>query len=164
MTNLRSVAILGIGLVGLAGASLGFIDEGQAPEQPAVVEQARPSSSGSAYYDTGKAHVWKDHAWVKAVKWGVSGGRPLDFTTLQKAGGNVALPVPARAAALGCGVTVSAGVTVAQQRISAIAYNSLVESTSNAEVGLPMTSATTSRARVDWLSADELILILETMG
>lgn len=66
MINLRAVALLGIGLVGLAGASLGL-----APEEAVqpIVQQAAPQAAGGLSGDAGSGYIWRDNAWVKATKY-----------------------------------------------------------------------------------------------
>ena len=130
---------------------------------PAVDTPQASSSAGGAYYDTGKGYVRKDHGWVKATKYGIAGGKALDLAVQVRSSafldpGKVTLargaPFAPQAA---CEVTIKKSIAIVT------GYTMRAATNCNQGSDLANCAASARSARVDWLSADELVVILETM-
>ena len=159
--NPRAIALQGIGFAALFVAVQGITPVQIAADVPFAV--AAPSSGAGVYYDTGRAVVKKDHGWVKATKYGVVGGMPFDMSVLQTAmargvtGITYAKPFAIQVASIS-----DTYGTVA--KTDGVAYTCKYVASFDTVIEQATLSANTRPIGVEWLSADELVVILETMA
>lgn len=145
-----------------AGLLLGYPE--QAPVEPPVevAQAARPNSSAGAYYDTGRGYVKKDHGWVRATKFSIADGKAFNIAATQTSGVLLGVALSA-GVANPCSVSSISAADVGQAETSAIPYTQFLMARSDACVSVVEIDAKAHPVQVDWLSADELVVILETM-
>jgi hypothetical protein len=145
-----------------AGALLGAAPE-QPPVTPPVAEAPSQRFAGSGIYRSGTGYVWKDDAWVQVQKgawYFVSSPSEFEITT--------------RAGASGAGSTfkvtekevethVVAGVQSPPNSFVAVSRDGGTGSHATEETTSDTLLVATAEGGVEWLSIDELLIVLETL-
>ena len=159
MISSRAIALQGVGFAVAVLAVQGFANVQQTQVTPRV---GTNQSSGGAYYDTGRAVVKKDRGWVRATKYGIVGGRPLVVSSSAFGRADVG-KVKLSGAAYTVNQSSSAETAVSCTSTLAVAYTQSVNSSATAGSETPVFDARTNSVSADWLSADELLSILENL-
>lgn len=160
MISSRAVALQGIGFAALLVAV-----QGLAPvQQPAVAQETVVvHRAGGGHYDAGQAYVRKDHGWVKATKFGISGGKPFDISILQKSIAQIEQPAGVPVRALPAVADSKNAASISYTSTLALAYTQDTAMHSSASVSRAKFGARSQAMDREWLSADELLVILEAM-
>ena len=123
---------------------------------------SEPSSGWGSSYSVGTGYIKVENGWYRATKVATTSARGLEPIATPR----VIVEIPraaTRGAAFGGSVLVISKTygTIGMTSCGAYSYDHKVSS--SAEVACPSTSAFAEPGEVTWLSADEIVVILENM-
>lgn len=157
--NALALAKLGIGFGAKAVATLGLVSLVALP--PVIVDQPTwGSSAGGSSYDGGQGYVLTEHGWVKLTKIQKVGAKA--FTASVFTSSSVAVEIDgANAGSYPAAVRSESSIDTETNKVSADANAAAFSATSEVPADLVGAGMATYTARIEWLSADELLVLLD---
>ncbi len=128
---------------------------------PQIVEaQTSQGGGGGASYDAGTGYVKTEHGWVKLTKFVRAGAEVADYTVLPRGVASIDIAQGKVTAYTAC-VASSMSIDIGEASTGAHAHVGKVTLSSNVEIDEATLTAMARPCKIEWLSADEILMILE---
>ncbi len=161
-TKAQLIATMGIGYGARAMVGIGFTLALASVEPSFVQSQPYNAGVGGGGYDKGQAYLKTEHGWVRLTSFKKIGASAFEASASVGASAEADI-APVKARSIPPIVNVQSIVNSDCVNANAISFSAKIGSKTTVDSEIAMAEAVAKPCRIDWLSADEIMIILEEL-